>query len=632
MGATLNLSLTEDVSKSVTGDLPATTFTAAKYKGLYGTLAVNKAGLTTQTTTYTPDVRIQTLKHGQVLTETLAVGAPDVSITLTGVNDAAKFSGSLAGKLLEGQKTYVVGGPVKVLDLDAGEATILGFLKTGEDGAPSVGTSLTTEYGVFAWDSTLSKWTFSGNSEAIADLADKQTATAEAYLVSADGSRAKLSVLITGKDAATAGGGNVIGEVTEDVYPGISFLTSKGLLKIDSDDAGSSALSGSFLDKSYFSKLGSLHVHADGSWNYQVANLMPAVQKLKGGQSVLDSFAVSHANGSTKKVSVRVNGSNTETGGGFAEIAVKSGSTSDVTVKGNIVLYETNFKIPGLSSMFSHLTLEQRTRKGDYGTFVLNVNGTWAYTLDGDAPAIQNLSGGQFLTDGILAGSIYNLSIRIIGANDKALIADPGAPKSIVEDDVLLVDGRYLKTSGQLTITDPDSGEALFKASTFTDKNGTFSIGADGRWEFLADNFNPLIQKLAAGQSLKATYTVESFDGTAKSTVTININGASGGSATTFSGNEGAVTDGGLEQYTGQIFDLDAGNKIPKVKVAKTLDTEHGFFGLNLDGSWSYKLDADAVISEKTQEQFTVDVYGTETIVDDVTFTVNLFPNDLPVV
>ncbi|MEN9359182.1 MAG: hypothetical protein RL095_717 [Verrucomicrobiota bacterium] len=665
MGADLNLSLTEDASKSVTGDLPTTTFTAAKYKGLYGTLAVNKAGAT-QTATYTPDVRLQALKHGQVVTETLAAGAPDSVITLTGVNDAAKFTGTFAGKLLEGQPNYLVGGPVKVLDLDTGEASILGFLQTAEDGTPSVGASFTTDYGVFAWDSTLSKWTFSGDSEAIAGLSTKQTATATAYLVSADGSRAKLSVLITGKDPASPSTGNIIGEVTEDsdLYTN-NFLTSKGILKLSSSEEATIPLVGSFQARSYYSKYGSLSVKADGSWDYALVNFLPAVQKLKGTQSLLDTFTVLHSDGSSEKVSLRVKGNtfapNTGTAdpddyvdeslGGFAEIQVKAGATGTSLTKGNMILFDSNFKLPAITftglkvknpltgeiiysgGLFSGLTEEQRTKVGDYGTFKLNIDGTWTYTLNNEHPDVKSLSGSKFLTDTMAPWPLYNIAVRIIGANDKAVITPSEQPRSLVEDDVLVVDGRQLlKSTGQLTITDPDTGESLFKASTFTDKFGTFTIGADGQWQFLADNANPLIQKLAEGQTLKATYSVESYDGSAKSSVTITINGAAGGTATNFSGNSGAVTDGGLEQYTGQIYDLDAGNKVPKVKLAKTLDTELGFFGLNLDGSWSYKLDADAVVSEKTVESFTVDVYGTETSVDDVTLSVDLYPSVIPVV
>ncbi|UTW43345.1 VCBS domain-containing protein [bacterium SCSIO 12844] len=47
-----------------------------------------------------------------------------------------------------------------------------------------------------------------------------------------------------------------------------------------------------------------------------------------------------------------------------------------------------------------------------------------------------------------------------------------------------------LTTSGTLTISDTDTGEAVFNAETISGTYGDLTIEADGDWSYSADNLN----------------------------------------------------------------------------------------------------------------------------------------------
>ena len=70
-----------------------------------------------------------------------------------------------------------------------------------------------------------------------------------------------------------------------------------------------------------------------------------------------------------------------------------------------------------------------------------------------------------------------------------------------------------LNTSGQLTITDPDAGEAHVVAQTNAHGTyGDFSIDANGAWSYTGNGAH---NELTAGQQVQDQFTVTSQDGTA---------------------------------------------------------------------------------------------------------------------
>src|SRR5207244_3004175 len=96
-----------------------------------------------------------------------------------------------------------------------------------------------------------------------------------------------------------------------------------------------------------------------------------------------------------------------------------------------------------------------------------------------------------------------------------------------------------LNTSGQLTITDPDTGEAHVVAQTNAHGTyGDFSVDANGAW---SEAGNGAHNELTAGQQVQDQFTVTSQDGTASGTVTVTITGTN--DAATVSSDSKAVTE-----------------------------------------------------------------------------------------
>jgi VCBS repeat-containing protein len=84
-----------------------------------------------------------------------------------------------------------------------------------------------------------------------------------------------------------------------------------------------------------------------------------------------------------------------------------------------------------------------------------------------------------------------------------------------------------LATSGTLTVSDADTGEAVFVAQTAvagTNGHGAFTLGTDGAWSYAADTTQGAIQALGAGKTLTDSLTATTADGTSQ-LVTVTITG-----------------------------------------------------------------------------------------------------------
>ncbi|NOH85831.1 rTX toxin, partial [Vibrio sp. 03-59-1] len=100
-------------------------------------------------------------------------------------------------------------------------------------------------------------------------------------------------------------------------------------------------------------------------------------------------------------------------------------------------------------------------------------------------------------------------SSEIDSSSSTALI--DGDDAGAVREDVTLT------TSGNLTVSDPDAGEAVFHPQTDVQDGhwGTFSIDADGNWTYELNNRHPDVQALDADSDpVIRTLTVTSADGT----------------------------------------------------------------------------------------------------------------------
>src|SRR5206468_3339957 len=114
--------------------------------------------------------------------------------------------------------------------------------------------------------------------------------------------------------------------------------------------------------------------------------------------------------------------------------------------------------------------------------------------------------------DGTASGTV---TVTITGTNESTPVNSSYDP--VTDGDA----AAALNTSGQLTITDPDTGEAHVVAQSNVDGTyGDFTIAANGPWSYTVP-YTTLFR--SAGQQVQDQFTVASQDGTASGTVTVTI-------------------------------------------------------------------------------------------------------------
>ena len=159
----------------------------------------------------------------------------------------------------------------------------------------------------------------------------------------------------------------------------------------------------------------------------------------------------------------------------------------------------------------------------------------WTYAVsDTENQQFQSLAAGETsvqeftvtVDDGKGGTDSQTVSITVTGVNDAAVLGT--AVADLTETDA------QLTTSGTLSISDIDNGEALFNAQSGTAGTyGSFSIDANGNWSFASDG---ALDELAEGEVVTDIFNVTSVDGTA-TTVTVNITGTADGPTATADNN-----------------------------------------------------------------------------------------------
>ncbi|CCH50062.1 protein of unknown function [Pseudodesulfovibrio piezophilus C1TLV30] len=148
-----------------------------------------------------------------------------------------------------------------------------------------------------------------------------------------------------------------------------------------------------------------------------------------------------------------------------------------------------------------------------------------------------------------------------------------------------------LTTSGTLSISDADSGQALFDTNVDDSDNlGHLTITEDGQWTYTIDNTLSEVQQLGTGDSFTETFTVTSADGTDSQTITVTVNGTNDApqitdvvsyandfehGATGWSNNTVTETDGVFTDFLGRFGTGDS--------TVKTFDVVDGADSVTID-------------------------------------------------
>src|SRR5204863_237058 len=347
-------------------------------------------------------------------------------------------------------------------------------------------------------------------------------------------------------------------------------------------------------------------IDANGAWTYTGNG---AHNELTAGQQVQDQFTVTSQDGTaTGTVTVTITGTN--------DAATVSSESKSVTEGDTAAALNTSgqLTITDPDAGEAHV-VAQTNAHGTYGDFSIGANGAWTYTGNG---AHNELTAGQQVQDqftvtsqdGTATGTV---TVTITGTNDAATVSSES--KSVTEGDT----AAALNTSGQLTITDPDAGEAHVVAQTNAHGTyGDFSIGANGAWTYTGNGAH---NELTAGQQVQDQFTVTSQDGTATGTVTVTITGTN--DAATVSSESRSVTEGDTAaalNTSGQltITDPDAGEahvvaQTNEIGRAACRDREENGAGTDTGNGAHNELTA----GQQVQDQFTVtsrDRHATSTL------------------
>ncbi|RAU19967.1 type I secretion protein, partial [Paramagnetospirillum kuznetsovii] len=225
---------------------------------------------------------------------------------------------------------------------------------------------------------------------------------------------------------------------------------------------------------------------------------------------------------------------------------------------------------------------------------------SWSYSVD-DA-AVQYLAAGETKTETFTVtlddgngGTVdQTVSVVITGTNDAAVLGS--ATISLTEADTAL------STSGTLTISDIDHGEAHFVAQNGTaGQYGSFSVDADGAWSYQAGAHN----ELAANQVVSDSFTVAAADGTTTS-VTVTLTGTN--DAAVLSSATAALTETNAAlSASGQLTISDVDSAATFVAQSGTAG-QYGSFSVDANGAWSYQAGAhnELAANQVVSDSFTV--------------------------
>jgi VCBS repeat-containing protein len=486
-------------------DAGESSFQTATITGSFGDLTIDTAGNWIYTADNT-QAAIQALDVGQTLVDTLTVSAFDgtthnIVITINGAEDAAVIGGVAVGAVAE-DGILSVSDTLTITDADSSDNPV-----SFNDLPPTLGDN---GYGNF--EITGNTWTYTlNNAHASVQGLDVGETLTDTYTFSAsDGSPSLVIVTIDGAEDLPILGGVTIGAVSEDG----TLVTSNTLTITDADTSDNPVSFDDVTPTLGANGYGTFEITGN-TWTFTLDNAHAAVQGLDAGESLNDSFTFTASDGSMQLVSVTINGA------------------EDAPTLDNAITDQTATEGTAFSFTFAANTF------GD-----LDASDTLTYTAtlsdSSPLPAWLSFDGATRSFSGTPgAGDVGAIDIRITADDASSTITDTftltidpfnnlpvigGADRGALTEDLNVVDGM-VAASGALTIVDADAGESSFVAGTVNGALGSLTIDAAGNWSYSADNSNPEIQALQAGQTISEALTVTTADGSTHEVV-VTINGA----------------------------------------------------------------------------------------------------------
>ncbi len=531
---------------------------ATSVNGSFGTLTIDAGGVWE----YSPTTNFDSLSDGETLTDTITVATEDgtdqdITITITGENDAAVITGDVSGTAFEDGANAT--GDLDYTDVDG----------PGADDAWSTSVVTQGQYGTLSITNA-GAWTYvvdNGNVDVdqLGNLGgtDVDTLLDTVTVATVDGTTQDIQITITGYDDPPIFSGDISGVLSgtaEDVSGNVDYTDPDN----EDDDWSETVVAQG--------ALGVASITNDGAWVYE-ANVVER-QALGAGETAVDSFTVGTPDGPTQDIEITIVGDN--------DAAQVSGDTTGEADEDSVIdatgdLNSTDVDNNDADDAWSTSVVTQ----GQYGTLSITAAGVWAYVVDNANPAVDALANDGFtfvdtLIDTVTVatedGTEQDITITITGENDAAVITGD-VSGSMLEDD----EG----TSGNLDHTDADNADDVWVATSVNGSFGTLTIDAGGVWEYSpTTNFD----SLSDGETLTDTITVATEDGTEQD-ITITITGENDAAVIT-----GDVSGSMLEDDEGTSGNLDHtdADNADDVWVATSVNGSFGTLTIDAGGVWEY--------------------------------------------
>ncbi|QSR67469.1 retention module-containing protein [Aeromonas hydrophila] len=451
--------------------------------GALGSLAITEGGAWT----YNVDnSKVQYLGEGETKVETFVVKSVDgtehtVTITITGVNDAAVITGSDTGAVTEDETnpTLTETGTLSVTDVDgADEAKFLAG--NGTPSAGALGSLAITEGGA---------WTYNVDNSKVQYLGEGETRTESFTVQSVDGTTHTVTITITGVNDGAVVAGDDLGAVTEDLNVVGGKLSDSGVLTIsDADQGQAKFVAGNGTPSA--GALGSLAITEGGTWSYNVDN--NKVQYLGLGETRVESFTVQSVDGTTHTVTITITGVN--------DGAVVAGDdlgavTEDLNVVGGKLSDSGVLTISDADQGQAKFVAGNGTPSvGALGSLSITETGTWSYNVDNSK--VQYLGQGETrietFTVKSVDGTSHTVSVTITGTNDAptlsidkgAVVSEEGLAGGIADTAGSSDTTDSVAASGKITVGDVDSQDTL--TISLNGPAGLTAGGAAVQWSWNA--------------------------------------------------------------------------------------------------------------------------------------------------
>ncbi|MDN3680778.1 VCBS domain-containing protein, partial [Vibrio tapetis subsp. quintayensis] len=297
-----------------------------------------------------------------------------------------------------------------------------------------------------------------------------------------------------------------------------------------------------------------------------------------------------------------------------------TGTNDSATVSSvNKVLAETDAALTSTGTLTSDdvdnpdNTFTPATVSGPIGTLTLLSNGNWSFLANS---AFDSMQVGDEVRHTFnitsIDGTPSSVEIIIQGTNDAPVINSAVGVTGSLEEDT-----PSYQTTGTLVVSDPDhdvsSDMTWTNLTTGTPTYGSFSLDANGKWTYVLNNNDTVVQSLSEGQFVTDTFTIQVSDGDLTDTqvVTVTIKGDNDTPVITSGVTSGATVEDVTTVATGQLVfdDIDLLDTLSWAVNGGGTGT-YGDLSIDQNGLWTYTLVSTRVDSlhqgEVVSESFTV--------------------------